>query len=184
MKPKPALAIVVMLVMGAAAPADVLGGEDAETFFETRVRPVLATRCFKCHGGEKTSSGLRVDSREALVQGGDSGAAIVPGDAEASPLVRAIRRGEELKMPPDEPLSAEAVADLARWVEQGAPWPAKAGAKAGLSAGRHWSFEPVRAVTVPADPSGWAETPIDCLSRPGTPSTGCIRSGRPIGPRC
>src|ERR1700757_3190269 len=65
--------------------------DDPETFFELKIRPVLAGTCFKCHGGQKTSSGLRVDSRDALVRGGDSGPAVVPGQPDESLLVQAVR---------------------------------------------------------------------------------------------
>ncbi len=157
---KPGLALLLTLSMLAAAGAQ-QPGDAAETFFESKVRPVLAGRCFKCHGGEKTSSGLRVDSREALLRGGDNGPAVVPGDPAASLLIRAIRRGEERKMPPDEPLAADVVDALEKWVSQGAEWPARAAAIAAFAAQRHWAFTPVADVALPDDPSGWSETPID-----------------------
>src|SRR5262245_24448032 len=68
----------------------------AEAFFEARVRPVLAERCWKCHGEAKQSSGLRLDSRAALLEGGGEGPAIVPGKPDESPLVRAIRHEGEV----------------------------------------------------------------------------------------
>lgn len=91
--------------------------------FEAEVRPILVGKCFKCHGGKKTSNGLRVDSREALLKGGESGAAIVPGKLEDSPLVEKIRGGEDAEMPPDEPLAKHEVEALERWIRNGAPWP-------------------------------------------------------------
>ena len=139
-------------------------GDDADTLFEVQVRPLLVARCFKCHGGEKTSSGLRVDSREALVAGGESGPAIMPGDPERSLLVQAIRHGDELKMPPEERLPAKEAAALEAWVKAGAHWPAKgAGAEQAFVGQRHWAFEPVRAIAVPDDPSRWAVSPVDCF---------------------
>src|SRR5262245_19094482 len=79
---------------------------DAETFFELKIRPFLAGRCFKCHGGDKVSNGLRVDSRAALHKGGDGGPAFVPGDPDRSPLVQALchTRGADLRMLPDKKL--------------------------------------------------------------------------------
>src|SRR5262245_10582643 len=65
--------------------------EDAEQFFELKIRPVLADTCFKCHGDKKVSQGLRVDSRQALLQGGDSGPAVVPGEPAKSLLVQALQ---------------------------------------------------------------------------------------------
>src|SRR5258705_12250362 len=77
----------VLFTFLVAAPT-ALAQDDA--FFERRIRPVLADTCFRCHGGERTSGKLRVDSRESLLKGGESGAAIVPGAADKSLLLRAI----------------------------------------------------------------------------------------------
>ena len=78
-----------LLLVSLPSPA---GADDSrETFFELKIRPVLASDCLPCHGGKKTESGLKVDSREALLSGGDRGPAIVAGDPEKSLLVRAIR---------------------------------------------------------------------------------------------
>src|SRR5947209_733677 len=96
-------------------------GDDPETFFELKVRPVLAGSCVKCHGAAKASGGLRLDSREAMLKGGENGPAVVPGDPENSPLVQAVRHDDEsFKMPPDKPLPEAARADLAAWVAAGA----------------------------------------------------------------
>src|SRR5438105_2342424 len=74
---------------------------EPEAFFEARIRPVLADTCFKCHGGAKTSHGLRVDSRAALLEGGESGPALKPGDPDGSLLLRAMRHAAaDLRMPP------------------------------------------------------------------------------------
>ncbi len=118
-------------------------------FFETKVRPVLARHCYSCHGPEKQFSGLRVDSREALLQGGHRGAALRPGD-EASLLVRAIRH-EGLRMPVGAKLKESEIADIAKWVREGAPWPASKVAKVESIddhyrrlAASHWAFQPVK----------------------------------------
>src|SRR5215469_16851441 len=147
--------VVLWLALASAVEAAPVP-EDPETFFETRIRPVLVGKCWKCHGGEKVSSGLRVDSRESLVKGGKHGAAIVPGEPEKGLLVDAVRRGER-KMPPDEPLPAEAVADLAEWVRRGAPWPERVALTDDVDPpARHWAFQPVHDVPVPDDPTGWS----------------------------
>src|SRR5262245_59787821 len=73
---------------------------DAEQFFESKVRPVLANNCYTCHTGAQ-SGGLRLDSREAILKGGKSGPAVVPGDPEHSLLIQAISYTHpRLKMPP------------------------------------------------------------------------------------
>ena len=88
-------------------------------FFETKIRPVLAGTCLKCHGGEKTSNGLRVDSRDALLTGGERGPAIVPGDPDRSLLVEALGYGnDDLQMPPTGKLGESVVADFREWVKQ------------------------------------------------------------------
>ena len=157
---------------GAAGEATPIADGAAETFFETNVRPILVAHCAKCHGADKQSGNLRVDSRAALTTGGDRGPAIVPGDAENSLLVQAIRRGEDLQMPPDDPLPAEAVADLAKWIQSGASWPASTADATAFDKARHWAFQPVVAVEPPADPTGWATTPIDRFIAAGLASHG------------
>ncbi len=145
----------------------------SETFFETKIRPTLAGTCFPCHGGKKTSAGLRVDTRAALLQGGESGAALVPGDPDASLLIRAVRHaGGDLNMPPGRALSAAEVADLTAWVRAGAPWPSTARAASGFDARRHWAFEPLRPVDPPDDSSGSANGPIDRFIAAGWKAAG------------
>src|SRR5271165_6611579 len=109
----------------------------AEEFFETKVRPVLATNCFACHT-EAQSGGLRLDSREALLKGGSSGAVMVPGDPEKSLLIQAVRQTGELKMPKGGHLRKQEIDDLAEWVKMGAPWP---GAKEVLPAAAKTGFQ-------------------------------------------
>jgi cytochrome c553 len=145
-------------------PAAALGQSADEAFFEAKIRPVLAATCFKCHGGAKTSHDLRVDSREALLRGGENGPALKPGDPERSLLLQAMRHGKgELKMPPDRKLPDHVVADFATWIKNGAVWPKGVAAKAGFAAEKHWAFQPVKALPPPEDPSGWAQQPIDCF---------------------
>ncbi|RUL87050.1 DUF1549 domain-containing protein [Tautonia sociabilis] len=163
--------MLLRTIFSVAIPAAILVAEAAgtgeavdEAFFEARVRPVLAGTCVKCHGADKQSGGLRLDSLEAMLRGGDSGPAVVPGDPDGSILVEAIRQEEALlRMPPgDEPLSGQAIADLVSWIEAGAPWP-EATAAGPIDAETHWAFRPLQDVEAPADPTGWASSPIDRL---------------------
>jgi hypothetical protein len=126
--------------------------------FETKIRPLLAERCFGCHGPEKQKSGLRLDSREGLLVGGESGPAFDPEQPINSLLIGAIRY-ESLEMPPDRKLSEAEIDLLTDWFKQGAPWP---GAPSGVVAVRKpglvitdedrqfWSFQPVQRPAVPA----------------------------------
>src|SRR5262245_17640005 len=96
----------------------------SDAFFENRVRPVLAGGCVHCHGPQKQSGGLRLDSRDALVKGGDSGAAIDTAELRQSLLIKAISRLKGVApMPPAKALSAQEMTDLRSWVIAGAPWP-------------------------------------------------------------
>src|SRR4051812_11300391 len=108
-------AAVVALAVGAPCLARAAGDPAADEFFETEVRPVLVEKCAACHGPKKQRGGLRLDSAEAVRAGGDPAPAVVPGKPDQSLLVQAVRRGGELKMPPDQPLAPRQVAALARW---------------------------------------------------------------------
>lgn len=102
--------------------------QSADDWFETRVRPVLAERCAECHSERRRRGGLRVSSLQDLLSGGSSGPAIVPGDPDASLLVRVVRHEvEDLEMPQDaEPLSTREIEGLEEWIRMDAPWPADA----------------------------------------------------------
>ena len=110
---------------GGGEPVAKLKGDDGDRFFFKQIQPLLRTRCLSCHNADLAEGGLRVDSREALLAGGDSGPAIVPGDPDESLLVMAVAKTHEtLEMPPEEELRPRQVALLARWVKAGVPWPA------------------------------------------------------------
>jgi hypothetical protein len=161
----------IILAFLSSLPATTVGGErrdatseDAETFFELKIRPVLAANCVKCHGASRASGGLRLDSRASLLKGGDSGPAIIPGDPAGSLLVKAIgHEDEDLKMPPKKPLAKPLRADLAAWIAAGATWPKTTVAAQPIEGRAHWAFEPLKDIVPPPDPSGWAEMPIDRL---------------------
>src|SRR3954447_417362 len=107
-------------VGGPAARADDTAATD---FFETSIRPLFVEKCQPCHGEKKAKSGLRLTDRDSLVKGGEGGAAVVPGSPDQSPLIRAVRYVDELKMPPKQKLTVGEIAALERWVASGAPWP-------------------------------------------------------------
>jgi hypothetical protein len=124
----------------------------------------------KCHGPTKQEGGLRVDSRQSLLNGGGSGPAISPGEIDNSLLISAIRRTGDFEMPPDKPLSEAQVAAISTWVQQGALWPGKSVAissatspEAFAKARReHWSLQPVRAPQVPVvKDSSWPLNLVD-----------------------
>ncbi|HEX2860544.1 MAG TPA: DUF1549 domain-containing protein, partial [Lacunisphaera sp.] len=142
-------------------------------FFETRIRPVLSESCYKCHShtADKIKAGLLLDSRDALLQGGNSGPAVIPGNPDDSILIQALRYTEEdLRMPPEEhggKLSERQIADFVEWVRRGAPDPrvplSSASGKSYGGVGRkHWAFQPVQQPAVPAvKNTAWARSPVD-----------------------
>jgi hypothetical protein len=115
------------------------------------VRPILAAHCFACHGADTQESGLRLDRSDARRLGGNGGAVIVPGKSDESPLLVAIRGGNDRvpKMPPEGPqLSEVEVAVLARWVDAGATAPTDTEPLASRKS-EHWSFQPLADVLPP-----------------------------------
>jgi hypothetical protein len=142
-------------------------------FFEREVRPILIERCYECHSAEgKTKGGLRLDTRDRTRQGGDSGAALIPGKPEESLLIEAIGYSKhDLQMPPKNPLPPDEVAALRKWIEMGAPDPREDSAGAAKSSGmsladgrEFWAFKPVKRPAVPKVRDPWVRTPIDAFA--------------------
>jgi len=133
-----------------------------EDFFESKVRPVFAAHCVECHGPTKASGGLRLDSREALFKGSDSGLVVLPGDVENSLLAKAIKHdeNESLQMPPKKALPREVIADLHAWIAAGAKWPETSVAPI-VSDKPHWAFAPLTSISLPEDSTGLAAQPLD-----------------------
>ncbi len=167
------------LLVAFAARAEAQSPEALE-FFEKRIRPALAEHCHKCHGTEKQKGHLRLDSRAAILKGGDSGPALVPRDKNKSLMLKAIGYGDpELRMPPRGKLPDTVIADLTKWIQLGAPWPDDAKNQK-LAAtrefdlktrNRHWSLLPLQPVPVPpalkngGAKGAWVQVPIDAFIR-------------------
>jgi mono/diheme cytochrome c family protein len=125
----------------------------APELFETQVRPFLAAKCFVCHGAEKQFSGLRVDGRQGLIEGGKRGPAIVPGAPEQSLLLKALRH-DGLAMPPGGKAGEKEIAAVEEWIRAGAVWPESTGIPKQTTydwydkaARSHWSFQPLQRPT-------------------------------------
>jgi hypothetical protein len=161
------------LVLAAAA----VGDDGAPTpdeieFFEKKIRPVLVERCYECHSqaAPELMAGLLLDSREGMRKGGDSGAAVTPGDVEKSLILSAIRY-DKFEMPPDGRLPPEVIKDFEEWVRIGAPDPREpTSAVVGHSsidfdaAREFWSFQPPqRHERPPAANSKWVKRSIDAF---------------------
>ena len=135
-------------------------------FFLARVQPVLDAKCLGCHASEP-QGGLRMDSREALLKGGQSGPALVSGNPEESLLVQSVRYKHELKMPPTGALPQEEIDALVRWIADGAVWAQQAKPQEdtytiSTEHRQHWSFQPLTDAPVPVpDGARPAQNAID-----------------------
>ena len=165
--------MVSALLLGSFVGIRVVAAEPVQAdFFESQVRPVLAANCFECHGPKKQQSDLRLDSRDAMLNGNSDGPVIVPGDPEKSRLVKAIRRQGDIKMPPEKKLPDPAVEALTNWIKAGASWPEEKPAAAtsitattiAAAAKTHWAFQPVRDPGIPSVQNGaWVKSPVDAF---------------------
>ena len=167
---------LILLAAPAVARAESFPRFDAASldFFEKKIRPLLIDNCFTCHSADTNShGGLRVDDRNGLLFGGDSGAAVVPGHPEESLLIRAVSYADEdLQMPPKKRLSAQQVADLTKWVQDGAAWPDvrvavdlnKPNPEYDQLRQSHWAWQPLQNVKPPAvRDRGWVYNEIDAF---------------------
>ena len=122
-----------------------------DDFFERSIRPVLLERCIECHGSAVQKSGLRLDSRKAVIEGGKNGAVVVLGNPNASKLISSIKHEGQLKMPRDKKLSDIEIKAFEKWVTLGLPWPdsIKITLKNTKSETEHWSFLPIKKAVPP-----------------------------------
>lgn len=153
--------LIVCMLFGSSSS---LIADDGEQFFEQEIRPLLINQCVACHGEQKQSGGLRLDSREAILKGGDSGPAAIPGDTTNSRISAAIRYDGDLQMPPENPLTDAQKASLNHWISEGLPWPAQSGPLKPVradAAKTHWAFQPVMDPAIPQTGSGRIGTAVD-----------------------
>ncbi len=154
---------VALLPLVFIAPAAASAAVD----FARDIQPILADRCYSCHGPEKQKSGLRLDRKSAAFLGGDSGAVIVPRDSAKSLLYAHISGGEpDAPMPPEsegKPLTPTQIALIKAWIDEGAAWPDDPAVAAATPArSTHWSFQTPRRPELPAvQNASWSRAPID-----------------------
>ncbi len=134
-------------------------------YFRERIAPVLTKSCVECHNPQKSRGSLDVTRREALLEGGEKGPALVVGDAQKSPLFK-LCEGPNPKMPRDrEPLSSQALADLQAWIDGGAPWPddvvlSRPGKGTPKEDG--WAWQPLKQPPIPTVANkDWPKNAID-----------------------
>ncbi|MFM2094967.1 MAG: hypothetical protein RIS70_2091, partial [Planctomycetota bacterium] len=172
-----------MLLAALIVPTSGVGGDETAAFsdedlhfFEKRVRPILVERCFECHSGEsqKTKGGLRLDRRDEILRGGDSGPAALPGKSDDSPLIRVLRHDGDIQMPPNGKIPDHEIAILAEWVQKRLPFPPSQDQSApDKSVSKninwearqsHWAFQPLRSEEpspIQAPLSAWVESRLD-----------------------
>ncbi len=160
------LIVGLLCLHGAASFADEVAGLE---HFEKHIRPLFVEKCIGCHGPDKQKGGLRLDSREAMLIGGDSGPVLEPGMTEDSLLLSVISYSSDLKMPPKERLSSEVVKKVSDWIAMGAPDPRKAVGEIvkrkgiDLEKGREfWAYQPVGKVKIPTvKQNDWPHSELD-----------------------
>jgi hypothetical protein len=117
------LLVPALRAADAIPPPTPLSADDVQ-FFESKIRPILADNCYKCHSrqADKVKGGLLLDTREGVLYGGNDGKVIVPGKPDESPLIQAVRYTDpDFRMPDDKRLTDQQIADLTEWVRRGAP---------------------------------------------------------------
>ena len=171
--------VLATLAMPAVRGAEVSPDEQVN-FFERKIRPVLAEKCYDCHSNQskKLRGGLKLDSKEATLRGGNTGPAVVPGNVGESLIISAIKWSDkDMQMPPKQQLPADVIADFEQWVRMGAPDPratdvvADAGRAAAswkrkeidIEEGRkYWAFQPPQEQTPPqVKDAAWPRSDID-----------------------
>ncbi len=146
------------------------GDTERMKFFEMKVRPLLAGECFECHDAEKSKGGLRLDHLKLILQGGDTGPALVPGKPDESLIMEVVKRIDpDFAMPPKKELEAEQVAILEKWITDGAYWPEEKLTN-GEERDEHgftsedynwWAAQPLAKIEVPDQGAEWASNAID-----------------------
>ncbi|MFM7138047.1 MAG: DUF1549 domain-containing protein, partial [Planctomycetota bacterium] len=160
----PALKSVGLWLGAAVASAPPLA---AEVDFARDIQPLLARRCYACHGPDTREAGLRLDDRVVATAELDSGStAVVPGDPAASELLARITSSDhDLQMPPEGPrLTAAEIDAIKRWIAAGAEWQA------------HWAFRPVERPPLPAAAGKPVANPVDAFIDSGLAARGLARS--------
>ncbi|MDA0657304.1 MAG: PSD1 and planctomycete cytochrome C domain-containing protein [Planctomycetota bacterium] len=170
--------LLVMAAVALSSAAMCLAGDTSSQgteFFERHIRPLLMEHCIECHGGKTQIKGeFRLTSRASLIEGGESGPAVISGEPVNSLLMEAVRH-EGLKMPPTRRLEEKQIEHLETWIELGLPWPDNAPELvAGPSVTQeshftvsdehraHWAFQPIKLPKTPAVPNDtWSRGQID-----------------------
>ncbi len=163
----------VVLTSAALSPKHVSADDAGIEFFEKKIRPILVQHCLECHGAnsKKLGGNLRLDSRQGMHTGGDSGPALEPGKPDVSLLISAVKYGaDSIQMPPKGKLPDALIADLETWVKMGAPDPRESMEPARPTSNwaeilrtrrNWWSLQPIQSPPIPEAKTAWSTQPID-----------------------
>lgn len=133
-------------------------------FFESKVRPILSNHCLECHSAQKgkVKGGFNMDTKTDLLQGGDNGLVIKPGNPSESSLISAIEWSSDFQMPPKKKLAPEQIAILKEWIVRGAPDPRDGISTLKTLKKEHWAFQPVQKPPLPnVKNAAWCKNSID-----------------------
>jgi mono/diheme cytochrome c family protein len=175
------LAVVLLPLVGTSGASEATPklppAADLQVDFVADVRPILAQRCYACHGPEKQKSGYRLDVKKIAIEGGELGGAIVAGNSADSPLIHYVAGiDDSMRMPPEgELLTAAQVGILRAWIDQGANWPEEANSKL-ADPQDHWAYRPIVARPVPPTRGGTTNNPIDAFIAAGLDAHGMTPS--------
>ena len=165
MDPKNILLSFVILLLSpveGVLAQDLSSAASKEVDFSADVRPLLAKHCWLCHGSNKQESGLRLDGRAVMLQGGDQGPAVIVGESAKSRLMLYVAGTDpDRVMPPEGPrLTAEQIGILRAWIDQGAKWPDSE--KPDAKGNQHWAYQPLKTSQAPSvSNTAWPKNTID-----------------------
>lgn len=157
-----------ILALGFGGWVPLVVADDASDFFETRIRPVLIEKCGDCHTGKTPEGDFKIESRGDLVTGGMTGPSFKPGNPDDSELVRRLEHANPKKrMPPEEKLPDNVIADFKQWIRDGAVWPEsmKMSVDPATADKLPWAFHPLKSVVPPKTDDPWCRTEIDQFIR-------------------
>ncbi len=156
--------VPVAFVICASSSGQTLGDTLGVSYFETKIRPLFASKCQGCHNAAARVAGLDLSSAAGFQKGAGSGPLITGSDPDNSRLMRAIGYEGAIKMPPSGKLRDDEIAALREWVRMGSPWPADASKPLSNGQDKFWSFQPVHKVGPPeVRDKAWVRSPIDAF---------------------
>ena len=148
-----------------AAPAASAAGTASSPLFTTKVRPILAARCYQCHGADTHQNGLRLDSLSGILKGSENGKVVVPGHSADSRLIQRLEAKERPQMPyGGPPLSEAQIGIIKQWIDQGVPGPDSNAPVTASKPLKHWAYmKPVMPPVPTVSNKAWVRNPIDAF---------------------